>query len=176
MVRATVDDAPGCLASLAASLGRRAVNILSVQVHLTPDGPVDELLVAASGALNAADLACAVLDGGARDPRVAVADAHALVDAPTRALALATRLVRSPDDLADVIRSLLPDAQVEWCGDPPDHHGDDPTQLWLTDPDGGGYLVSRDDTPFTPAECARAYAMVDVSTIARTVGRTRDRV
>ena len=79
-------------------------------------------------------------------------------------------------DLADVIRSLLPDAQVEWCGDPPDHHEDDPTQLWLNDPDGGGYLVSRDDTPFTPAECARAYAMVDVSTIARTVGRTRDRV
>ena len=38
---------PGRLAILAASLARRAINILSVQVHLTPDGPVDELLVAA---------------------------------------------------------------------------------------------------------------------------------
>jgi len=42
-VRATVDDVPGRLAILAASLARRAINILSVQVHLTPDGPVDEL-------------------------------------------------------------------------------------------------------------------------------------
>ncbi len=48
VVRAIVDDVPGRLAILAASLARRAINILSVQVHLTPDGPIDELLVAAS--------------------------------------------------------------------------------------------------------------------------------
>ena len=69
-IRATVDDVPGRLAILAASLARRAINILSVQVHLTPDGPVDELLVAASPVLSAADLAAAVVDGGARTPRV----------------------------------------------------------------------------------------------------------
>ena len=109
-VRATVDDVPGRLAILAASLARRAINILSVQVHLTPEGPVDELLVAASPVLSAADLTAAVTDGGARSPRVAPADAHALVDAPTRALNLATRLVRTPEDLPTVLTSLLPGA------------------------------------------------------------------
>jgi hypothetical protein len=167
-VRATVDDAPGRLATLAASLARLAVNILSVQVHLTPEGPVDELLIAAAEALDAGDLMCAVLDGGGRSPRVALADAHALVDAPTRALALATRLVWSPDDLADVLLSLLPDARLEWRDEPTADHDDDPVRLWLADPRGGGFLLSR-EIPFTPAESARAYAMIDVATMARAV-------
>ena len=123
-VRATVDDVPGRLAILAASLARRAINILSVQVHLTPDGPVDELLVAASPVLSAADLTAAAADGGARAPRVAAADAHALVDAPTRALNLATRLLRAPEDLAAVLTSLLPGAHLAWRAEPPlDHRG-----------------------------------------------------
>jgi methylglyoxal synthase/GNAT superfamily N-acetyltransferase len=165
-VRATVDDVPGRLAILAASLARRAINILSVQVHLTPDGPVDELLVAASPVLSDSDLAAAIIDGGARMPRVAAADAHALVDAPTRALALATRLVRNPDDLAAVVLSLLPGAQITWRAEAPAGHEDTSTQLWLNDPTGGGFLLSRVAAPFTPAECARAYAMMDVATVA----------
>jgi methylglyoxal synthase/GNAT superfamily N-acetyltransferase len=165
-VRATVDDVPGRLAILAASLARRAINILAVQVHLTPDGPVDELLVAASPVLSSADLTAAVVDGGARAPRVASADAHALVDAPTRALALATRLIRSPDDLAPVLLSLLPGAQLTWRAEPPDGHEDTSTQLWLKDPTGGGFLLTRTGVPFTPAESARAYAMMDVATVA----------
>lgn len=165
-VRATVDDVPGRLAILAASLARRAINILSVQVHLTPDGPVDELLVAASPVLSAADLAAATVDGGARAPRVAAADAHALVDAPTRALTLATRLVRTSDDLPAVLTSLLPGAQLTWRADPPADHEDNPEQLWLADPHGGGFLLTRPSIPFTPAERARAYAMIDLSTVA----------
>lgn len=162
-IRATLDDVPGRLAILAASLARRAVNILSVQVHLTPDGPVDELLVAASPLLNVGDLAAAVVDGGARAPRIAPADAHALVDGPTRALALATRLLRSPEDLPAVLTSLLPGAQVTWRADEPADTADDPTQLWLTDPTGGGYLLARPTAPFTPAERARAYGMLDIA-------------
>jgi L-amino acid N-acyltransferase YncA len=42
----------------------------------------------------------------------------------------------------------------------------DATRLWLSDPTGGGYLLARADVPFTPAECARAYAMLDVATMA----------
>jgi methylglyoxal synthase len=165
-VRATVDDVPGRLAILAASLARRAINILSVQVHLTPEGPVDELLVAASPVLSAADLTAAIVDGGARTPQVAAADAHALVDAPTRALALATRIVRRPEDLASVLTSLLPGACLAWRAEPPEGHEDSSTQLWLTDPAGGGFLLTRPAAPFTPAESARAYAMIDVATVA----------
>jgi methylglyoxal synthase len=170
-VRATVDDVPGRLAILTASLARRAINILSVQVHLTPDGPVDELLVAASPVLSAGDLTAAVIDGGGRAPRVAQADAHALVDAPTRALALATRLVRAPEELPSVLTSLLPGVQLTWRAEPPTGHADNSAELWLTDPAGGGYLLQRRAVPFTPAECARAYAMVDVATVAQARGR-----
>ena len=167
-VRATVDDVPGRLAILAASLARRSINILSVQVHLTPDGPVDELLVAAGPVLSAADLTAAVVDGGGRTPRVCPADAHALVDAPTRALNLATRLVHAPDDLAAALTSLLPGAQLIWRADPPAGHEDSLSTLWLSDPSGGGFLLTRPAAPFTPAECARAFAMVDVAVAALT--------
>ncbi len=167
-VRATVEDTPGRLAILAASLARRAINILSVQVHLTSDGPVDELLVAASPVLTATDLSSAVVDGGARAPRVTPADAQALVDAPTRALWLATRLIRSPNELAAVLTSLLPGAQLGWRAEEPDAHEDDSAQLWLADPAGGGYLLTRPAAPFTPAERSRAFAMVDIATITRT--------
>src|SRR5215831_20815560 len=155
MVRAAVDDVPGRLAVLAASLARRAINILSVQVYLTAEGPVDEMLVAASPDLSAADITAAIVDGGARTPRVSPADAHALVDAPTRAVTLATRLVRTPDDLAAVLSSLLPEAQLVWRAESPAGHQDTSSQLWLTDPSGGGFLLTRPAMPFTPAETAR---------------------
>lgn len=165
-VRATVDDVPGRLAILAASLARRSVNILSVQVHLTADGPVDELLVAASPVLSASDLAAAVTDGGARMPRVQPADAHALVDPPTRSLGLAARLLRSPDDLPTALAELLGGAQIAWRPEEPGGTAEDPTQLWLDDPTGGGFLASRPTAPFTPAESARAHALVDVAVAA----------
>ncbi|GAA1746421.1 GNAT family N-acetyltransferase [Luedemannella helvata] len=165
-VRATVDDVPGRLAILAASLARRSVNILSVQVHLTADGPVDELLVAASPVLSASDLAAAVTDGGARLPRVEPADAHALVDPPTRSLGLAARLLRNPDDLPTALAELLGGAQISWRPEEPGGVGDTATQLWLDDPTGGGFLASRPTAPFTPAESARAHALVDVAVAA----------
>ncbi len=171
-IRATLDDVPGRLAVLAASLGRRGINILAVQVHLTPDGPVDELLVAASPLLTAVDLSGAVVDGGARTPRVTPADAHALVDSPTQALALATRLLRKPDDLPQVLRSLLPGADVGWRAEEPADLADDPTHLWLPDPTGGGYLLSRPAAPFTPGERARAYGMIEIAMLVHTQARS----
>ncbi len=168
-IRATLEDVPGRLATLAASLGRRAINILAVQVHLTPDGPVDELLVAASPLLTAADLAASVVDGGARTPRVTPADAHALVDVPTRALGLVTQLLRKPDDLPRVLVSLLPGAVVGWRAEEPT--GDDPAELWLPDPTGGGYLLARPTAPFTPAERARAYGMIEIAMLVHSQTR-----
>jgi methylglyoxal synthase/RimJ/RimL family protein N-acetyltransferase len=171
-VRATVDDVPGRLAVLAASLARRAVNILSVQVHLTPDGPVDELLVSADPALAEEDLTAAVVAGGGRTPTVCAAEAHALVDGPTRALNLATRLVRAPEDLPAALAGLLPGVQLVWRAESPAGHEDTLTTIWLGDPSGGGFLATRPAMPFTPAECARAYAMSDVAVAALTRQQT----
>ena len=44
-IRATVDDRPGYLSVLTASLALRSVNILAVQVHTTEAGAVDDFLV-----------------------------------------------------------------------------------------------------------------------------------
>ena len=44
-IRATVDDRPGYLSVLTASLALRSVNILAVQVHTTEGGAVDDFLV-----------------------------------------------------------------------------------------------------------------------------------
>src|SRR2546429_1561414 len=88
-VRATVDDRPGFLAVLAASLALRSVNILSVQVHATEAGAVDDFLVDAPDALSEADLLAAVVKGRGRDAWVRRADAARLRGAPTGLVNLA---------------------------------------------------------------------------------------
>src|SRR5690349_21870715 len=87
-IRATVDDRPGFLSVLTASLALRKVNILSVQVHTTESGAVDDFLVEAPDELSAADLAEAVRRGRGRDAWIAQADVRGLIDEPTRVLAL----------------------------------------------------------------------------------------
>src|SRR2546423_15554596 len=79
-IRATVDDRPGFLAVLAASLALRSVNILSVQVHPTASGAVDDFLVDAPDALSEADLLAAVVKGRGRDPWVRRAAAEGRPD------------------------------------------------------------------------------------------------
>ncbi|MFD0785904.1 ACT domain-containing protein, partial [Micromonospora azadirachtae] len=59
-IRATVDDRPGYLSVLTASLALRGVNILAVQVHTTERGAVDDFLVDAPDTLAEADLVAAV--------------------------------------------------------------------------------------------------------------------
>src|SRR5204862_5608726 len=92
-IRATVDDRPGFLAVLAASLALRKVNILSVQVHATEAGAVDDFLVDAPEELTEMDLHAAVIKGRGRDPWIRRADADGLRDAPTLLINLATQLV-----------------------------------------------------------------------------------
>src|SRR3954467_11380197 len=91
-IRATVDDRPGYLSVLTASLALRSVNILAVQVHTTEAGAVDDFLIDAPDALTEADLHAAVARGRGRDAFVARAEAQGLADQPTRALALGGRL------------------------------------------------------------------------------------
>jgi len=163
-VRATVDDRPGFLAVLAASLALRSVNILSVQVHATEGGAVDDFLIDAPDALSEADLLAAVVKGRGRDPWVRRAGADGLVDAPTLLINLATRLVRDGDDLGTALTGLLGDVLVTWRPEPaPGAPGYSAHLLQLPDPAGGTLEVRRLEPPFTPAEGARAHALVELA-------------
>src|SRR4051812_8527915 len=113
-IRATVDDRPGYLSVLTASLALRKVNILSVQVHTTEAGAVDDFLVEAPDALTRADLADAVQRGRGRDPWVSPADVRGLIDEPTRVLALATKVLDGSAGLEEALASLLHDCDISW--------------------------------------------------------------
>jgi RimJ/RimL family protein N-acetyltransferase len=163
-VRATVDDRPGYLSVLTASLALRSVNILAVQVHTTESGAVDDFLVDTPDTMTEADLLAAVIRGRGRDAFVARAEAQGLADQPTRALALAGRVVHDPDALGDALCVLLDDAEVTWratAGAP--RPGFAPAGMSLVDPAGGSYEVVRAGPGFTPAEFARAQALVEVA-------------
>jgi GNAT superfamily N-acetyltransferase len=164
-IRATVEDRPGYLSVLTASLALKSVNILAVQVHTTEGGAVDEFLVDTPDATTGAHLRAAVEKGRGRDIWVAPAEAQGLVDPPSRALGLAGRLARDPDALGDALRTLLDADTVTWRPSP--HRGSSGLStgvIAVTDPGGGRYEVARSAPPFTPAEYARAQALVEVAT------------
>jgi RimJ/RimL family protein N-acetyltransferase len=162
-IRATVDDRPGYLSVLTASLALRSVNILAVQVHTTEAGAVYDFLVDAPDAMTEADLLAAIERGRGRDAFVARAAAQGLADQPTRALALAGRLVRDPDGLGDALAALLDADDVTWRPTLPEGTGFEAYRMRLHDPAGGVYDVQRTAPAFTPAEYARAQALVEVA-------------
>ncbi|MEV4702535.1 GNAT family N-acetyltransferase [Actinoplanes sp. NPDC049316] len=163
-IRATVDDRPGYLSVLTASLALRSVNILAVQVHTTEEGAVDDFLVDAPDTMSEQELHAAITRGRGRDAFVTRAEAQGLADQPTRALALAGRLVHDPEALGEALVALLDAAEVRWR--PAGSvvlHGYDEQHMTLIDPAGGTYEVLRPAPAFTPAEYARAQALVEVS-------------
>jgi GNAT superfamily N-acetyltransferase len=163
-IRATVDDRPGYLSVLTASLALKSVNILAVQVHTTEAGAIDDFLVDAPDALTEADLVAAVERGRGRDAWVSRTEARDLADLPTRALGLASRLVRDPDSLGDALSALLGADAVIWRPAPGhNRYGADRGGMRLVDPAGGAYEISRPAPAFTPAEYARAQALVDLA-------------
>jgi ribosomal protein S18 acetylase RimI-like enzyme len=172
-IRATVDDRPGYLSVLTASLALRGVNILTVQVHTTEVGAVDDFLVDAPDHLDEADLLAAVERGRGRDCWVARSEARGLVDQPTRVLGLATRLVGDPDAAGEALRTLLGADAVTWrpVGD---RAGIGVDTMLLADPTGGAYELRRAAPSFTPAEYARAQALLELAAVA--ARRAADRV
>lgn len=167
-LRTTVEDRPGYLSLLTASLALRAVNILSVNVHLTEAGAVDDLLVDAPDELTERELCEAIARGRGRSAWVAPAQAHRLVDAPTRALDLATLVVREPAAVPEALAELL-DAEVAWEPESrslPDAAATDPgppadTRLRVPAPGGAGWwVITRAAPAFTPAEYAQAQALL----------------
>ncbi|MFG2055182.1 GNAT family N-acetyltransferase [Micromonospora sp. NPDC048930] len=174
-IRATVDDRPGYLSVLTASLALRGVNILTVQVHTTEAGAVDDFLVDAPDQLGEADLRAAVERGRGRDCWVARSEARGLADQPTRVLGLAARLVREPEGAGEALRALLGADEVTWRPRPAGPLGGVGARtMLLGDPSGGSYELRRREPSFTPAEYARAQALVELaSAVAR---RDDDRV
>ncbi|MGC4878751.1 GNAT family N-acetyltransferase [Micromonospora sp. DT43] len=163
-IRATVDDRPGYLSVLTASLALRGVNILTVQVQPTEQGAVDDFLVDAPDALDEAELIAAVERGRGRDCWVARSEARGLADQPTRVLGLANRLVRDPDATGEALRTLLAADVVSWrpalVGV---ERGITGASMLLADPAGGSFALRRAAPDFTPAEYARAQALVELA-------------
>ncbi|MBQ0904634.1 GNAT family N-acetyltransferase [Micromonospora sp. U21] len=168
-IRATVDDRPGYLSVLTASLALRGVNILTVQVQPTERGAVDDFLVDAPDALDEAGLIAAVERGRGRDCWVARSEARGLADQPTRVLGLANRLVRDPDATGEALSTLLGADSVSWRpASTSVDRGIIGASMLLADPAGGSFALRRAAPAFTPAEYARAQALVELAaTVAR---------
>ncbi|WP_328559242.1 GNAT family N-acetyltransferase [Streptomyces coelicoflavus] len=172
-MRTTVRDEPGSLAVLCAALADRRIDILSLQTHPLADGTVDEFLLRAPGALSGTELADVVTAAGGARTWTERADAHDLVDAPTRVLGLATRTALDTAELPLALRQLLgrctirslpasATAGAEAAGTVPPEGALEGTVLRLRAPEGGVISVERPQLPFTPAEFARARALVEL--------------
>ncbi|MDQ8706462.1 GNAT family N-acetyltransferase [Streptomyces sp. LHD-70] len=172
-MRTTVRDEPGSLAALCTALAERHVDILSLQTHPLATGTVDEFLLRAPGERTAAELTRAVSAAGGSGTWIERADAHDLVDAPTRMLNLATRTALDAAELPLSLRQLLgrctirsipaesPSRTTE-TADVPVEGVLDGTLMRLRDQSGGVLTVERAYLPFTPTEFARARALVEL--------------
>lgn len=172
-MRTTVKDQPGSLAALCTALAERRVDILSLQTHPLGDGTVDEFLLRGPGALEAAEITRAVSRAGGESTWIERADAHDLVDAPTRVLGLAARTALDAAELPLALRQLLGRCTIRQLPGTPVGGGRGPepvpvegvledTVMRLPAPEGGVLTVERPYLPFTPTEFARARALVDL--------------
>ncbi|MEU5633492.1 GNAT family N-acetyltransferase [Streptomyces rishiriensis] len=172
-MRTTVKDAPGSLAALCAALAAHRVDILSLQTHPLGEDTVDEFLLRAPGALAAGEISRAVSLAGGNGTWIERADAHDLVDAPTRVLGLATRTALDAAELPLTLRQLLGRCTIRSLPAASDVRGRGPqsvpvegaledTVMRLRAPEGGVITVERPHLPFTPTEFARARALVEL--------------
>ncbi|GHF58045.1 hypothetical protein GCM10018783_29290 [Streptomyces griseosporeus] len=172
-MRTTVRDEPGSLAALCTALADRRVDILSLQTHPLGETTVDEFLLRAPGDLAAADLTRAVAAAGGTGTWIERADAHDLVDAPTRLLGLATRTALDAAELPLALRQLLGRCTIRQSPATLAREGHgaqavpvegvlEDTVMRLRGPEGGVLTVERPYLPFTPTEFARARALVEL--------------
>ncbi|WP_225859349.1 GNAT family N-acetyltransferase [Streptomyces albicerus] len=185
-MRTTVRDEPGSLAALCTALAGRQVDILSLQTHPLAEGTVDEFLLRAPAQVAASEVTRAVSQAGGAGTWIERADAHDLVDAPTRVLGLATRTALDAAELPLALRQLLgrctirslPAASVR--GDRADEAAPvegalEDTVMRLRAPEGGVITVERPYLPFTPTEFARARALVELDArLGPRVPRSKD--
>ncbi|MEV6164549.1 GNAT family N-acetyltransferase [Streptomyces sp. NPDC052052] len=172
-MRATVRDMPGSLAALCIALARLRVDILTLQTHPLAQGTVDEFLLRAPAPLPAQQLSRAVSAAGGSSLWIERADAHDLVDAPTRILGLATRTALDAAELPLALRQLLGRCTIHSLpafsitgratGETAPVEGVlEDSVMRLRDPSGGVITIERPYLPFTPTEFARARALVEL--------------
>lgn len=172
-MRTTVRDTPGSLAALCIALARHRVDILTLQTHPLAEGTVDEFLLRAPAPLQMQQLSRAVSAAGGSSTWIERADAHDLVDAPTRILGLATRTALDAAELPLALRQLLGRCTIHSVpavsisgratGETTPVEGMlEQTVMRLRDPSGGAITIERPYLPFTPTEFARARALVEL--------------
>lgn len=185
-MRTTVRDEPGSLAALCAALADHRVDILTLQTHPLADGVIDEFLLRSPAAFGAKDLTREIAAAGGTDTWIERADAHDLVDTPTRVLGLATRTALDAAELPLALRQLLGRCTIHSQPPVPSAgQGTDTrvpvegvlegTSMRLGEPNGGTISVDRPYLPFTPTEFARARALVELdSRLGPRVPRSED--
>ncbi|OKI48490.1 acetyltransferase [Streptomyces sp. TSRI0281] len=172
-MRTTVRDNPGSLAALCTTLARLRIDILTLQTHPLARGTVDEFLLRAPATLQAQELTREISAAGGSSTWIERADAHDLVDTPTRVLGLATRTALDAAELPLALRQLLGRCTihslpaVSITGRPTGESAPvegvlEETVMRLRDPSGGVITVERPYLPFTPTEFARARALVEL--------------
>lgn len=172
-MRTTVRDEPGSLAALCTALAGHRVDILSLQTHPLSDGTVDEFLLRAPAPLPAAELSRTVGAAGGAHTWLERADAHDLVDAPTRMLGLATRTALDSAELPLSLRQLLGRCTIHSvparslngrsrAERVPDEGILEEHTMKFRDPSGGSVTIERPHLPFTPTEFARVRALVEL--------------
>lgn len=162
-LRVSVQDSPGRLAALAGALASIGGNIRTLHVHPTLDGAVDEVLVHVPDRMGRSELVHAMSRAGCGDVVAVHAGIHELADTATRALSLAAGMLDNRSELADALRGLLGDVDIQEEQGPVTGNGVGDDSLRVPAPGGGTLLVSRQDGSFTPAECARARAMARIA-------------
>lgn len=185
-MRTTVRDTPGSLAALCIALARHGVDILTLQTHPLADGTVDEFLLRSPASLQAQQLTREIATAGGSSTWIERADAHDLVDTPTRVLGLATRTALDAAELPLALRQLLGRCTIHSLpavtltgrpsGEIPPVEGVlEETVMRLRDPNGGAITIERPYLPFTPTEFARARALVELDArLGSRIPRTED--
>ncbi|MGW5662283.1 GNAT family N-acetyltransferase [Streptomyces sp. NPDC003758] len=174
-MRTTVKDEPGSLAALCTALARLRIDILSLQTHPLAHGTVDEFLLRAPAGVEAGEVTRAVSQAGGDGTWIERADAHDLVDVPTRVLGLAARTALDAAELPLALRQLLGRCTIRSLPavspgsgraqeEAPVEGTLEDTVMRLRAPEGGVITVERPYLPFTPTEFARARALVDLDT------------
>lgn len=162
--RAVLCDQPGSLERVTRALARLDANILSIHVHQTAGGVLDEFVLSAPGNVREPELLGALHDGGGSAVHVWPTTSLAMADGQTRALSLAARLAHAPDELPLAVAELLR-ARIL-----------DPDDFILQEHEAGESLkiptawhgpitFVRPGEPFTPAESARAHRLAELAEI-----------
>ena len=163
-LRAELNDRPGALARLTASLAALDCNILALTVLPVPGGVVDDLVISTPDRVRPADLVTLVRSVGGSCAGITRAELTDLTDAPTAALRVAGQLAGGAIGYPEAVRELVDADSAEPAG--PAAPGAEPggRQVVLpAGPDAEPLMVRRGWAAFTEVELARSAALAELA-------------